>query len=98
MRSYTDFFMTLLALGQIVATPAALAAIDVAGISPLDLIIRHTNGDYGDLDRDDIAANLLAIEKGFRVLSKYELPSGESIYVITEADRSSTCLLLTDEY
>lgn len=90
--------MTLFAIGQIVATPAALAAIDVAGITPLDLILRHANGNYGNLDRDDIAANLLAIEKGLRILSKYVLLSGESVYVITEADRSSTCLLLTDEY
>jgi hypothetical protein len=87
----------LFPLGQVVATPAALTCIANAGITPLDLIVRHANGDYGDIDRDDIAANLLAIKNGFRVLSMYRLPAGR-VYVITEADRSSTCVLLTGEY
>lgn len=84
-------------MGRIVATPAALDLLSHHQISALEFLRRHVTGDFGDLCHDDIAANLHAVKTGLRILSKYRL-GDESVYVITEADRSSTCLLLCDEY
>lgn len=84
--------------GQIVATPAALELLNQHRLSPLELVRRHINGDYGDLCTDDIEANLHAIKAGLRIVSKYRITASDAIYVITEADRSSTCLLLPSEY
>jgi hypothetical protein len=86
-------------LGQIVSTPGALNALGVAGVKPHELISRHASGDWGDLCEDDRRENELALEEGFRLLSAYRLPrTGVKLWVITEADRSVTTLLLPDEY
>lgn len=86
-------------LGQIVSTPGALNALGVAGIEPSHLIARHGSGDWGELCEEDKRENELALEEGFRILSAYLLPrTGVKIWVITEADRSVTTLLLPDEY
>ncbi len=84
-------------LGRIVATPAALDACAVAGISPAALLARHVAGDWGDVCPEDARENELSVREGFRVLSSYA--AGEArLWLITEADRSSTCLLLREEY
>lgn len=89
----------LFPLGQIVATPGALAALAEAGESPLSLLMRHQSGDWGTLDREDRCLNDRAVEGGDRILSAYGLPStGQKVWVITESDRSSTCVLLPEEY
>lgn len=85
-------------LGRIVATPGALHALEVAGHSPALYLYRHVLGDWGDLDGEDRAANEQAVELGYRILSAYELPGSVRLWVITEADRSSTCLVLPSEY
>ncbi len=86
-------------LGQVVATPGALDALERAGTTPLRLLGRHESGDWGDLSDDDIAENEFSLKEGFRLLSAYNLPdTGEKIWVITEADRSVTTLLLPEEY
>jgi len=87
-----------LSLGQVVATPGALAALDQADMTPLPLLVRHARGDWGDLDDEDRQANDDAVRNGGRVLSAYHLPTGEKLWIITEADRSSTTLLLPSEY
>lgn len=84
--------------GKLVATPAALATLVVAKISPWTLLSRHVRGDWGDLDEHDRKENDRALAEGTRLLSAYSLPDGEKIWVITEADRSATTLLLPDEY
>jgi len=86
------------ALGQIVATPGALTAFSQTGEQPSSFIRRHAAGDWGELDQEDVAENELSVEQGFRILSSYRLSDGAKIYVITEADRSSTCVLLPEEY
>jgi len=56
------------------------------------------NGDWGELDEHDRKENEFSLKSGFRILSSYALSNGAKIWVITEADRSSTCLLLPSEY
>ena len=85
-------------LGQLVATPGALAALEKTGQSAMDFLSRHVRGDWGDLPNEDKDENRASLEKGFRLLSSYRTTSGDKIWVITEADRSVTTLLLPDEY
>ena len=89
--------MALFELGQVVATPGALAHCHRHSISPLLLLGRHIGGDWGDLCADDVKANVHAIQHDERILSAYVLHS-EKLYVITEWDRSVTTLLLANEY
>jgi hypothetical protein len=86
-------------LGHVVATPGVLAAIGVSGDSLYSHISRHQSGDWGDIDAHDWNENQLSLEQGFRLMSVYTLSNtGVKIWVITEADRSSTCVLLPEEY
>jgi hypothetical protein len=84
--------------GRIVATPGALAAIEASGEEPLAFLLRHVQGDWGELSREDIAENELSLREGFRLLSAYTLRDGTKIWFITEADRSSTTILLPSDY
>ena len=85
-------------LGQIVATPGALAALERANQSPAVFLSRHAEGDWSELDPTDIAENKYSLVHGFRLLSSYQTDAGEKLWIITEADRSATTLLLPDEY
>ena len=85
-------------LGQIVATPGALAALKKAGQQPGELLTRHINRDWGELDEDDRKENEYSLEHGFRLLSAYKTNAGDRVWIITEADRSVTTLLLPEEY
>jgi hypothetical protein len=88
----------LFALGQVVATPGALELLEVTGQSPSQFIARHHSGDWGDaLCDEDKQLNDAALQDGSRLFSAYKLGKGK-IWVITEADRSSTCVLLPSEY
>jgi hypothetical protein len=89
--------MALFKTGQVVATPGALQFCEANKINPLLLLGRHIAGDWGDLDSADVAANVHAVQHDLRILSSYKLATGK-VWVITEADRSSTCVLLPDEY
>jgi hypothetical protein len=81
-------------LGRTVATPGALAL----GIDLTSYLRRHHCGDWGDLCAEDKQMNEDALQHGDRILSAYQVGGGERIYIITEADRSSTCILLPEEY
>jgi hypothetical protein len=86
-------------LGQIYASIGVIAAFAVAlDEEPGSYLARHANGDWGEVDEHDREANEYAVENGLRVLSAYTLSSGEKIWIITEADRSSTTILLPSEY
>ncbi len=84
--------------GRIVATPGALAALEASGEAPFEYLVRHINGDWGEVDERDRRENELSLIHGFRLLSAYTLNSGTKIWIITEADRSATTLLLPEEY
>jgi len=88
----------LLKLGQVVITPGALAEITIAGQTPFEFLIPHIHGNWGELSSDDKKVNELALANGERVLSAYRTKTDVKIWVITEADRSSTCILLPEEY
>ena len=85
-------------LGKLVSTPGALAALTDAGQNPMQFISRHLQGDWGECDEHDRQANEDALQNGDRLLSVYRTAKGEKIWIITEADRSSTCILLPEEY
>ena len=88
----------MFALGKLVATPGALAKLTEAGQKPVDFILRHAAGDWGQVDAADRQANDDAIAQGERLLSAYTLDTGTRIWIITEADRSATTILLPEEY
>lgn len=65
---------------------------------PGEFLRKHVVGDWGDVEADDHRENETSVEGGFRILSTYRTAKGMSLWVITEADRASTCILLPDEY
>jgi hypothetical protein len=85
-------------LGELVATSGAIEALEAEKLEPGKLLERHQSGDWGEVCDEDAALNEAAIEDGSRIMSVYQLSSGVKIWVITEADRSSTTILLPDEY
>jgi hypothetical protein len=90
--------MALFKMGAVVATPGALLALHSSGKCPACVLQRHGDGDWGELDADDKRANEAALRDGERILSKYTTTQGIALYVITEADRSHTTILRSDEY
>ena len=89
---------SLFALGRVVATPGALAALEQAGVGAWALLARHRTGDWGDVPAEDSSENWRSVENGWRILSSYRIDAQTRVWVITEADRSVTTLLLPSEY
>jgi len=85
-------------LGQLVATPGALAVLEKTRQNPMEFLSRHVTGDWGEIPEEDKKENLFSLEKGFRLLSSYRTTAGDRVWVITEANRSHTTLLLPEEY
>jgi hypothetical protein len=85
-------------LGQVVATPGALQALEEAGQEPVEFLRRHQSGDWGELGKEDRRENELSLKEGFRLMSAYRTRRGVRLWIITEADRSATTILLPDEY
>jgi hypothetical protein len=85
-------------LGQIVATPGALAVLEAAGRTPMEFLMRHARGDWGELDEHDRLANEQALDHGGRLLSSYYIVGERRLWILTEGDRSATTLLLPSEY
>jgi len=82
-------------LGRLVATPGALALTNTLVLA--QLLARHSVGDWGELDRHDQAVNNRAVGNGGRILSAYTVGT-ETVWIVTEADRSCTTFLLPSEY
>ncbi len=85
-------------LGQVVVTPGFLEAMHNAGDKIVPYLLRHVQGDWGELDEHDRKENELSLRNGFRLLSAYRLSDDTKFWVITEADRSATTFLLPEEY
>ncbi len=86
-----------LPLGRVVATEGALRAMAEAGEDPISYLARHAAGDWGELCPHDHRENERSLRHGMRVLSSYPVGEGR-VWVITEADRSVTTILLPEEY
>jgi len=88
----------LFGLGVLSATVGALAVCAAALTTPPQLFARHWTGDWGEITPEDHGLNEDAIRDGARVFSVYHLQGGERVWIITEADRHATTLLLPSEY
>lgn len=89
---------SLFSLGQVLATPGALEALQEAGQTPEEFLSRHIVGDWGVVSSEDAKENDFSVKNGFRILSAYKLSTGTKIWIISEADRSATTILLPSEY
>jgi hypothetical protein len=85
-------------LGQVLATPGALEALTDNGQDAMEFLYRHQRGEWGCLSDDDKRENEFSVDKQLRIFSAYKLNDDTKIWVITEADRSSTTILLPSEY
>lgn len=84
-------------LGRVVATTGALKLLEETDEDPRLLLARHASGDWGDLDLQDLRENERSLKHGWRIFSSYPVEKGK-VWVITEADRSVTTILLPEEY
>lgn len=85
-------------LGETYITPGAEEALMIAGQTAIEFLRRHMSRDFGELTDEDIQENELSLQEGFRVLSAYSTSRGQRLWIITEADRSSTTILTPEEY
>jgi hypothetical protein len=88
----------LFSLGRLVATPGALVALERSGETAFAFFHRHEIGDWGEVPPEDRQANDQALVDGERLLSAYRTRLGTRLWVLTEADRSRTTILLPEEY
>lgn len=87
---------TQFTLGSVCITPGAQEALSHEDV--MAALGRHCRGDWGDVCAEDREENNLSVREGFRLLSAYQSRSGRKFWIITEADRSVTTILLPDEY
>jgi hypothetical protein len=92
------YMLAKFSLGTLVITPSAMAEIQIAEQLPTDFLRRHIKGDWGDLEEDDKTENELSLKQGGRLMSCYRTLKDVKIWIITEADRSSTCILVPSDY
>ena len=83
-------------MGQITITAHALDVLPAVAVN--EALYRHSTGDWGDVGKEDWLENELSLREGFRLLSVYFTASGVKFWIITEADRSSTTVLLPEDY
>jgi len=95
----TQTSVTRFALGQTFITPGAEEALMIAGQTAIEFLRRHMSCDWGsELSDEDVQENELSLKEGFRLLSAYRTGKGQKLWIITEADRSATTVLLPSEY
>jgi len=86
------------ALGETFITPGAQSALEIAGQTAHQFLQRHISCDWGEVSEDDARENEISLRDGYRLLSAYRTVKGQKIWIITEADRSATTILLPSEY
>ena len=85
-------------LGQVLITPPAAAVLQEASHTFKEFLDRHASGDWGEIEADDWNANEEALASGGRLWSVYAVTDDQKVWIITEADRSATTILLPDDY
>ena len=98
MITFSTLKKGLFSLGQTVITPGAIKAFTRSEQHPGDFFERHLLGDWGEVCGEDARANQEALAEGLRLMSVYRTAGGKKFWIITEADRSATMLLLPGEY
>lgn len=93
---WASHFSSTLELGDVYATPGALERITQEDI--IKAIERHRKHDWGEVCEEDWESNNESVEMGYRILSQYTASNGTVFWIITEADRSATTILLPEEY
>ena len=88
----------LFPLGQTVMTIGAKEALEESNQMPFEFIRLHQSGNWGIVGAEDAQENEFSLKNGFRLLSAYSTAKGEKLWIITEADRSVTTILLPEEY
>lgn len=83
-------------MGSVFITPNALEVLSTEEVN--EALGRHLTGDWGDVDKDDWEENEFSIQKELRLLSVYHTAAGAKFWIITEADRSSTTVLMPEDY
>jgi hypothetical protein len=94
----TQTSVTRFVLGQTFITPGAEEAIQIAGQTAIEFLRRHMSCDWGEVSEEDAQENEFSLKEGFRLLSAYQTGKGQQLWIITEADRSATTVLLPSEY
>src|ERR1700730_9393485 len=90
--------VTRFTVGRTFITPGAEEALVIAGQTGIEFLRRHMSCDWGELPEEDVKENELSLTEGFRLLSAYQTGKGQKLWIITEADRSATTILLPSEY
>ena len=98
LETLDEKFAVLFSLGNVYMTIGAREALEESNQFPNEFLAKHQTGDFGIIGKEDWKENELSIKEGFRILSAYKTKLGVKIWLITEADRSSTTCLLTSEY
>lgn len=88
----------LFPLGSVFMTVGARESLSDSSQEPIEFLARHQRGDWGDICKDDADESDFSLKNGFRILSAYKTNGGEKLWIITEADRSATTILLPSEY
>lgn len=85
-------------LGQVLLTPGASEALEEAGQMPHEFLSRHARLEQGELSAEDHKENLFSVDKPLRIFSAFKTANGVKLWVITEATREATTILLPSEY
>jgi hypothetical protein len=88
----------LFSLGSVYLTVGAREALENSNQTAAEFLARHQSGDWGDVCKDDKIENELSVKQGYRILSSYKTSKDVNIWVITEADRNPSTILLPSEY
>lgn len=94
---FAGFSFPLIELGRVVVTRAVLEHLEHEAADIQPILKRHEHGDWGDVTPSDAEANLLGAIHGGRTFSAYEV-AGKRVWIITEADQTSTAVLFPSEY
>ena len=94
--------------GRVLMTPGAMEALAKAKMKPSTLVLRHCALEQGELDNEDQRSNAKSLKNGTRILSSYKIPTGDTLWVISERvdvengatprKRDLTTILRPDEY